>query len=178
MILSSEISGKAPLEQEDYDLINLLEEAHYKSSYRGNMSTNAAVVSMAGSSSYIQAIASAILTLGGTHGPIKDAIKVLNGDDSVLVNDKIPGWGNSFEKGHPDPLWNNVHEFIFENYPEMGARIAQVTKRLHDSGKVIFPNPACYTAATAILLKINPKVCEYLFLAARLPAWTSILTKQ
>lgn len=161
-------------------LLERLEWAHYKSSFRENCSTVALSNSFLGSKSYRQAIASAILSLGDRHGPIENIMDFLkNGDVLNFIENKktIPGWGNSFIKGKEDEFWLDVNTHLCNFYPEEFKVMNNITQALHNSGKMIFPNPGCYTALTAIILGIPSKVAEYLFLSCRLPAWTEIISQ-
>ena len=83
----------------------------------------------------------------------------------------IPGWGGSFQKDGPDPMWQPVREALPYN---MLSKINTVTQVLHSDGKTIYPNPSAYTAAVAILLGIPSDIAPWLLISGRLKGWTEI----
>lgn len=170
-----------PLNDAEQSLLQELFAAHSKSTFRNNISSQVAVHAAVGSGSYTNGISAAILTLGELHAPLLQTIDFLNIIRSEplmsLPEGKIPGWGNSFVKGQKDPDWLNVDELIREMDPQLYSRIEGVTNMLHKEGKTIFPNPGCYTAASAIILKMPPKISPYLFIAARLEAWSFLIAQ-
>ncbi len=173
---------KDPLTKEEDTLLKLVLEAHFASADRNNISSDAVRASAFGSGDYTKAIASALLTLGGIHAPLELTYEMLMTDrpadaaTHLLASGKlVPGWGNSFERGHDDPLWLNVIEWFQDHRPAFYAlRIEAVTKALALYGKNVFPNPSAFTAATAIVLQIPQPIAAFLFVAGRLPAWTNI----
>ena len=162
-------------------LVELLNKAHYKSSFRNNPSSIAIKISGQGSGSFLGSVIGALSTLGGSHGPTKDAVEVLSSSDPIELcktymdaGVKIPGWGTSFVKGKPDPTWNSVAKHIEKNFTEIHFIIEKITKYIHGTGKMLYPNPACYTAATAIIHNIPSDASVYFFINARLSAWLDI----
>lgn len=87
----------------------------------------------------------------------------------------IPGWGNSFIKGEPDPDWLEVDEKLKLGWEKIYARVLDITERLHSHGKMIYPNPACYTAAAAIAFEIPIGMESRLFIEPRVSAWCDII---
>lgn len=168
-----------PLTDADQTLIQELFSAHSKSTFRNNISSQVSVHAAVGSGNYTNGIAAAIMTLGDLHAPLVQAVEFLNLIRSEplveLPEGKINGWGNSFIKGKKDPDWLKVDELIREQDPELYNRIESVTDLLHVSGKDIYPNPGCYTAAAAIILRMPAKISPYLFIAARLDAWSFLI---
>ncbi len=172
---------KDPLTEKETHLLGLVFQAHNDSALRGNISGNAVISSAIGSGDYSKSIASALMTIGGVHGPIKQTADLLQDENSIELaklmiesGKKVPGWGNSFEKGHDDPIWANVKNFIWDNWYPLRDKIMQITTALHLSGKFVFPNPSTYTAATAIIVGLKPDCACYLFVAGRLNAWSSL----
>ena len=158
-----------------------LMKAHYDSAFRENISTVTMLNTTIGSSNYANGIAAACLAIGGPHAPLQQSMALLASDDPVgqakqLMDHgvRVPGWGNSFIKGKPDGAWLEVDRLLSEDHPEIYSKIADVTKFLHKSGKLIFPNPSIYTAAVAIVLNLPPALSPYLFIAGRLNAWTEL----
>ena len=162
-----------PLTEKEDKLLSLVLSAHDKSTERNNASTIAAVNSFMGSGSYINGIASALLTLGGLHAPLIETYEFLR---NPIVKGRVPGWGNSFHKHVPDPLWVEVDRHI--KGWNIGLDIERVTEELHKMGKNIYPNPSCYTAATAIILGIPEEFIAWLFIEGRLSGWTKKMKKR
>ena len=159
-----------------------LSKAHDISARRQNMSTVAMVNAAIGSGSYANGIAAACLSVGGVHAPLAESMALLSLDDPVAkvkqllaAGSRVPGWGNSFIKGKPDPDWLEVDRMLAADWPDLYSKIADVTKFLHKNGKQVFPNPSTYTAAVALLVGMQPKLAAYLFIAGRLRAWTEII---
>jgi len=163
-----------PATIEERTLLGELHAAHLISSYRNNASSVAVANSAGGSGNYFQSIASALLTLGGMHGPLFQSYDFLTGKTFDGIQ---PGWGNSFVKGELDPAWIKVDLFIKEHWPEIHRRIEQKTKELHESGKVVFPNPSIYTAAVALAIRLPRDIVPILFVASRIEAWSDIFLK-
>ena len=60
----------------------------------------------------------------------------------------------------------------------MAETISSITAALFANGKTIYPNPATYTAATAIIIGMSEKIAPSLVLFGRLEAWTEILNDE
>lgn len=168
-----------PLSDDESELLHLLFKAHDASVYRPNLSSETVVKVCIGAGEYLKAIPAAMLTLGGLHGPIIQAHALLNVDQPYFLvqcilkdEKKVPGWGNSFAKGHKDPVWMEVDNWMRLNAGDVYDRICSVTRELHSHGKSLYPNPACYTAAAAIILGIPGSVAPWLFIQGRLAGWT------
>lgn len=138
------------------------------------------------SQDYEKALAGAILTIGGYHAPVKATMSLLSAPDAeiprivdqlVKNGQRLPGWGNSFHKGSADPLWKDVDEALQSVNRELHERISTITTHLHVAKKIIFPNAACYTAATALTLNMPMHVASYLVIAPRIEVWTSMLLR-
>ena len=170
-----------PLSANETKLLNAVESAHRCSALRNTGSSGAVLNAASGSGRFEAAIASGILALGGKHGPIADIVRFLDRSADEILADvetrlsskrPIPGWGNSFFKGRPDPDWVAVDEAL-KGFP-IRETIALVSDRLHKQGKRVFPNAGCFTAATAIILRMPAAVSPYLLIYARLPVWASL----
>lgn len=172
---------KSPLSTEEQLLLDYVELAHFRSAQRDNLSTKAVLACAAAGVNYHNTMAGALLTLGGLHGPIEQTFRLLSRDDAAQFAkaaldryEMIPGWGNSFVKGWKDGIWTDVDATLTVAFPEMARKIESITDLLHKEGISIFPNPACYTAATAIILGLSAKTAAYLFVAPRLAAWSEL----
>lgn len=159
-------------------LLAALFEAHHKVCFRDNISSATIVNAMTGSGSYVQAVAAAILTLGGLHAPIVQTMRLLElydpaSEASAMLKrgQLVPGWGGSFQKDGPDPVWQPVEALL---PVPMRQKLDSVTQALHAAGKRIYPNPSAYTAATAILLDIPEQLATSLLIRGRLSGWTEI----
>lgn len=161
----------------DKPLVEAMFSAHYKSAFRPNTSS-VTVFNVADSSNDIgKAIAAGILSLGERHGPLEQSYDFLSMDEPWVGarNRKIvPGWGGSFQKDKPDPNWVMVDELLKKNHPDAYNKLRLVTEQLHQSGRVIYPNPSAYTALVGLVLGLSKKLLVYLFIASRLDAWARI----
>lgn len=174
-----------PLTKGEIALLAALTLAHEQSATRGNISGVTVENAVVGSGSYVQAIAAGILTLGGMHAPLAATMAMLRvANPPAAVQEiirqgvKVPGWGNSFVRGGKDELWQPVEAALEKTAPVWMRAIERVTHELHKAGKNIFPNPSAYNAAVALAVQMPPEIAPFLFIQARLPAWTQIaLTK-
>ena len=131
---------------------------------------------------FTKAVASGLGALGGMHAPIEQVYELLGGYNPnciqyeyyVLHGKKIPGWGNSFVKGKPDPIVESVMLYLDTGWPKIGKRIEYLTDILHGQGKNMWPNMACLTAATALILQMPKELAPVLFLQGRALAWAQI----
>lgn len=156
-------------------------EAHDQSARRANISHDAVILSAIGSGDYSKGIIAALATIGGIHAPLAQTFDLLILDDPeplvveiLAMGMRVPGWGNGFWKGQPDPLWKDVNSLLEELSPVLFEKIVAVTAILQSTGKIIFPNPSCYTAAAGILLGFNRQTVGSLFVGGRLDAWTEL----
>lgn len=160
-------------------LLEALYAAHDAVALRGNLSHQALALSAIGSGDYFKSISAALLTLGGIHAPLWPTYQLLSTPNPVdhaqrLVGmgRKVPGWGNSFIKGEPDPEWHRVHELLMTVNPGLVLKITDVTMALIEMGKPVYPNPSCYTAAVAIHYGLDIDAVGELLVRGRLSAWT------
>jgi citrate synthase len=138
------------------------------------------VLSATGSGDYFKAIASALMTLGGLHGPLAATYDLLTAKDPLAeIDDKmerkyrIPGWGNSFEKDGVEEAFQPVDEALKKVNPELHTKIHQLTSYIQTKhGKLIWPNPSTYTAATAITIDMDKAIIGMMVVQARLVPWT------
>lgn len=160
-------------------LLTALWDAHQAVAMRGNASGSAFTMAYQGSGDYTKALAAALATLGGRHGPIREthqfltiALAAVKLEWAPWVGVKIPGWGNSLVKGQNDPDFLRVRDHLENLNQKLVERIDAITGALHARGKRIYPNPSCWTAATAITVGLPAELSPYLFIAARLPVWS------
>jgi len=180
-----ELPGRvAPLTEKETQLLALVLDAHAKSALRQNISTTTVLQCAAGNGTLTNSIAAGLLTLGGTHAPLEQSCEVLMASNPVegarlLVADgyKVPGWGNSFHRGEPDPCWAEVDQWLQENRPDLYAKIQAVTDFLRSTGKPVMPNPSTYTAAAALALGIPPRCAAFLFIQGRLLEWVKLFMR-
>ena len=171
-----------PLTDIEGELLELCLDAHQKSAFRNNFSSVAVAQSAISSGDLTKAITAALSMIGGMHAPLVESLSVLTNCklrlEAVPDGYKLPGWGNSFEKGHPDTLWKDVDKCLADNFPEIHSRICEITDALHKFGKEVFPNPSCYTAAVGVALKMPASVLPWLFVSGRLNAWSLLFLNQ
>jgi citrate synthase len=168
-----------PLCLTEEKLLQTLCAAHHQSAFRESASTVNVIQAAAGSGKLENAIAAGILTMGFRHAPLVSTTEFLSQEYPEMQVDaylstglKVPGWGGSFQKDHPDPLWAEMNHLL-QGF-KIGAKLSAVTGELHNLGKMIFPNPSAYTAAVAITLEMPAELTPYLFIAARLSVWTQL----
>lgn len=172
-------SNNEPLSPEETRLVSALYKAHSDCVFRSNCSTLALQQAAGGSRSLTQSLIAALACLGEMHGPIEEAYDLLNwtGEHDIPTiygKEKFPGWGNSFVKGHIDDAFLLVDQILEANFPRMHSRLREITDALHARGKKVFPNPAAYTAATALLLGMPRHLAPMLFVQGRLEAWSAV----
>jgi len=174
-----------PLNPEEMGLLNCLFEAHHYSSFRNNASSVTVANAASGSGELSKAIAAGLMTIGTKHAPLVQTYAFLNEPDPGLrvpeflkVGWKVPGWGGTFQKDKPDPIWEDVKLTLKRLYPALSQKLESVTERLHQNGKLIYPNPSAYTASVALALALPAELAPYFFIAARLNAWSKIAADQ
>lgn len=160
-------------------LLVALGSAHDASALRHNISHDALILATQGSGDYVHAVTAAMMTIGGAHAPVVATCYALqHPDPSALVSSclekgvKVPGWGNGFVKDGVDPLWREVDAMLREMDVPLMAKVDAITDALHRAGKLIYPNPSCYTAAVAVTSGIQTEASPFLFISGRLAAWT------
>jgi citrate synthase len=172
-----------PLAAQQAKLLTLVLAAHAESAHRENISTAVLKNAAVGSGSYIQSVSAALCSLGGVHAPLiqthyylahfsEEQIPELA--QHIELGGKVPGWGSSFEKDGPDPIWKPVADHIAEHFPEISERLQRITDELHARGKMVWPNPSAWTAATAIIIDLPPQICAWIFIQGRLANWSSL----
>lgn len=161
-------------------LLDTVLKAHHESALRGNPSHCALVLAATGSGDYFKALAAALMTLGGTHAPLAQTYDLLASDRSALLAQdmlfngrRVPGWGSGFVKNEIDPIWLDCDRLIRDGYPAIAETIVSITDVLHRSGKRVYPNPSCYTAATALALGVPREAIGEILVRGRLNAWTT-----
>jgi citrate synthase len=161
-------------------LIDELMNVHAELAGRENFSSLLVGQCASSEKDYISSIAAALLTLGGRHGPTEQTVNFLTAvgsfDPRIYYQHKlmIPGWGSAFIKGEPDPHFDTLDGYLFEDNTHIWKKIKEVTTKIHNTGKILYPNAACYTAAVAITEGIPAEVSPYLLIKGRLDTWTSI----
>lgn len=162
------------------ELLAAVLQAHAQSAVRGNISSTVLLAAAQGSGSLTQSLAAALSTLGGLHAPIVETFNFIGEWEHDTLAEhvghrlewerKIPGWGNSFHKGEPDPLWLDVDDLLSTTF--IGGVLGGITEILHRHGKNLYPNPSAYTAAAAIELGMPAQLAPWLLVAGRIQAWT------
>jgi citrate synthase len=168
-----------PLTEVENKLLNLCLMAHGQCTHRDNISTVILRNAAEGSMNYEKSIAAAVLSIGGVHAPLPQTMEILSMPlphiVSMIENGMfLPGWGSSFEKSGIDPIWQPVHEHIDRYFHDRYVKIGDITDLLHARDKMIYPNAACLTAATALILEIPAAISPWLFVHGRLVEWTRI----
>lgn len=172
-----------PLNDDEAKLLQLTLEAHAASAFRPNASSVALCNAAVASHDFSKALTGALATLGGAHAPLADTYALLISSECdaperfLLTGRKVPGWGNSFVKGQPDPIWELVAVQLERLNPTLAERLHSVTDMLRAVGKRLYPNPSAYTAAVAITLGIPPHLTPWLFIQGRLLSWSQLFNQ-
>jgi citrate synthase len=162
---------------QEVSLLNALYDSHQECTYRKNCSTQALTASATGSQCLTQSIAAALMTIGKVHGPVEETYNFLQRgvSNDTLLPPRVPGFGNGFIKGKPDPGLKSVHDFLTEHYPNYVVLLSQIQTRLvAERGKTLFPNPAAYTAIVALIVGMPAHLSPLLFMRSRLEAWAHL----
>jgi citrate synthase len=174
-------SNNEELTAPEQRLVDALYAAHAVCVERENCSTMALIQAAGGSRSLTQSYIAALATLGEMHGPVEGTFEILNSPNYtnaatsiIFLHWKHPGWGNSFIKGKIDDAFIPVDQCLEQHFPRAFAKIREITEILHSRGKLIFPNPAAYTATVALVLGMPRHLAPMLFVQARLEAWTHV----
>lgn len=157
-------------------ILGELLEAHRQIAYRPSASTEALRLAAGGSGDFGQALMAALCTLGGRHGPITEARRVIFGPPSVVRDAirqgvRVTGWGSSFVKGERDEAFDALCGTL--PLAELD-RLGRITYDLWKAGKRVFPNAAAYTAVVANLLGLPMGTEVSLFIQGRMPTWIKI----
>lgn len=167
------------LTEKEVQLLQAVNYAHYTSAFRDNASSQAVRTSMLASGDYTKAVVAGLSMLGGSHAPVIDAYYVVQSPlekiaGVVDAGGKVPGWGNSFYRGEPDPIWQETRKWFKENDPKFMGHVDSITKLLHAKGKKIYPNAAAYTGMAGLVLGVPVSILPYLVVGSRLAAWTEL----
>jgi citrate synthase len=169
-----------PFTDAERALLEALFRAHHRSAFRENPSSVTVLNAFAGSGDLSKAIAAAILTLGARHAPLESTVDFLALEDPagmvprmLEAGHKIPGWGGTFQKDSFDPILTEMDHLLL-SWPLIYRKLFSVTDRLQLLGKILWPNPSAYTACVALALGLPAPLAPYLFIAARLSAWTQL----
>ena len=167
-------ANSEPFAPEEVQLLQALYQAHAQCVFRPNCSTVACQQAGGGSRSITNAYIGALACLGEMHGPIEDAYTFLAREGpwtGAFVIGKIPGWGNSFIKGRIDDAFLPVDQILEASFSKLHSRLREITDALHARGKMVFPNPAAYTATVALIIGLPRHLAPMLFVQARLEPW-------
>lgn len=166
---------------EQQELLNELFAAHDRAArINRNISSAAAFNCHSGSHNIANAIASAALSIGGSHAPVMAArdiyenatLETLN--NIIKVGLMVPGFGNSFFKDRLDPSWIPLDTFMRQAFPHIAKRIDELATMMQSLRKKLMPNAALYTAAVCSELRFAPGSEPSVFILARIPAWVSL----
>jgi len=163
-------------------LVDELLRVHGEIAVRGNASYVTVKQSAVLGKDFFSAIASGLLTLGGLHAPLSQTCQFLRLDDCkpymeivLSTRGRVPGWGSSFVKGEPDPIFEQLDRMLVP-YP-IHARIQYVTGFLQGRELDIFPNASAYTSAVVVARGLQDPAAAYLLLKGRLDAWSAAFMK-
>lgn len=172
---------QTPFTDAETRLVLALYKAHSDCVFRNNCSTAALQQAAGGSRSLPQSIIAALACLGEMHGPIEEAYdfmdlwqKMQPFHEGKYVGGLIPGFGNSFVRGQVDPAFIPVEQILEAQFPRIFSVVKEITEALHQAGKMVYPNPACFSACVAKVLQMPRHLAPMLFIQGRLEAWASV----
>ena len=163
------------------ELYNELLLVHDRLARRGNLSSSVIGQCAAAEKDFISALAAGMLTYGEKHGPVPQTMRFLSGSSYLkeagrwIKSDRlVPGCGSDFIKGEPDPELARIDQLLSRDNISLWSRLRNVTALLHENDKMVFPNPACYTAAVCLTGNFPAEASFYWLIKGRLNAWTEI----
>jgi citrate synthase len=168
------------ISEEGSTLMQLCLDAHAQSAMRDNVSTSVLKAAAFGSGNFAQSLAAALCSLGGEHAPLEETYDIIQEasdsdiHDMIIMGNRIPGWGNSFVKAAPDPAWEPVDKCLKTHFHTVHNRVESITQILFESGRNVFPNPSCFTAATGLAVGMPKNLLSALFIHGRLNSWAQI----
>jgi citrate synthase len=151
-----------------------------RASARTNASISKMLVNLVGQSSgsFIHAVTAGMMSTGEKHGPIaqaRDDLLVYNtakkAREAVQKGIVICGFGSSFYKEGPDPAWAEVNLILRQQYPETHHELEYTEQGIQSAGKLVYPNPAGYSAAAANAVGLLRGVEEAIFVMPRIAVW-------
>ena len=162
-------------------LVDELMLVHDRLARRENLSSVVISQYATAEKDYISSIAAGMLAIGGVHGPVSQVVRFLSGSSyaeeaRLRIKGKrlVPGWGSGFVKGRPDPELSRIDRVLCVRNRDIWARIREITDILHESGKKVFPNAACYTGSVCLALGFPAEAALYWLIRGRIGAWTEI----
>jgi citrate synthase len=181
LTLSTPFWRSQPFTDHERELLDELFLAHHKSAFRENPSSVTIANAAAGSGDLSKSLAAAILTLGAKHAPLQLTAEFLSLPDPasmvpkiLAANQKIPGWGGSFQKNGPDPIWSKLDLLLPS---ESKTKLNSISRELLNRNLALYPNPSAYTASVALTIGLPPQLAPFLFIASRLSAWSQIAAR-
>ena len=158
------------------DLLDAVLEAHAGSALENNCVSSAAVQNCnTGNPGTLNGIASAILSLGSVHAPVREARMVWKMDGDVIyrmLKDgvTVPGFGNGFFPGG-DPKWFPVRDILRAKFRAVYDRLGDRYLTMSQKSDTLWPNAAMYTAILCELLNVPDGQESLIVIMARMPAW-------
>ena len=162
-------------------ILKELELVHQTIAKRFNASTTAIIQGAMLGKDFFSTVPAALLTLGNIHAPLSQTNRLLSCSNPIAEaygalsrGYKVPGWGSSFVKGEPDPVFDRLKSLLKEKYPDKIEIVDEISKMLN-----LFPNASCYTILSHWHIKKDLvdtrsiKAAEFL-ITSRMPVWTDL----
>lgn len=128
-----------------------------------------------------QAVIGALSTLGGKHGPVAAARRVLYDEpgaelaERLARGEKIDGFGNSIYQDCVDPNWSQVDGIVEKSFVTERERIRAIARLFEETkGKKLYPNAACFTAIAAHISGVPRGAEDSMFLMSCIPIWAKL----
>jgi hypothetical protein len=159
-------------------------EMHYKCAQRENASTSIIKAMAQLSKPFNDAVAAALLSMGGKHAPVREAQICFTSwrmardmKDEMAFPPVVPGFGSAWFKKQRDP---DVETFLNElfnhkDFQHLADDLDVYTNLVRKfTGKDIYPNAAMATSVANIALKRPPELAVGLVIQGRISAWEEI----
>ena len=159
-------------------------EMHHKCAYRDNASTSIVKAMAQLAKPFNDAVAAALLSLGGKHAPVKEAQICFSNwrmardtEEKVNLPPVVPGFGSAWFKKQRDPDVEEFFNAVFnhKDYQYIADDVDVYTNLVREeTGKDIYPNAGLATSVANIALKRPPELGISLVIGGRLSAWEEI----
>lgn len=167
-------------------LLRAIVDGHVKADVANNNASRAITeIALRTSGSFINGVCSGMLSLGGAHGPLREARWAFRNETRESVCEKakagikIPGFGNDFFKDKIDPSWDEVLQVFYDDFPEVYKKLMELQAGLWDADKKVYINAAGFTAAACEILELPSGSEEaLLFFPRAVVRWFNFLTKE
>lgn len=170
----------------EQDYCRAVREAHYQAARKNPNASSEIVRAYARLGvPFLQAMAGALASLDGAHGPVTAARHVVfyatdpEIDQALAAGLRLAGFGNSFYRDQIDPAWEEPARLLTTHWPSMRARLDTIAGRIRDArGREAHPNAAAFSAIACHFQGVAEGAELSIFVAARAGAWAEIWAEE